>query len=92
MQEKTHSYNILIPYEIIMDKRLTDFEKLLYGEIRILAKKNGYCFATNDYLAKRYNKDERTIRRALKKLNDYLYIITIFDSNSRKIYLFEDYV
>lgn len=85
-------YNILIPNEIINDKDLTDFEKLLYGDIRVLAKKDGYCFASNKYFAKRYNKDIRTVQRAIKNLEDKTHIVVCRDKVERRIYIFSDYI
>lgn len=92
MTKCNNFYNILIPNEIIIDKDLTDFEKLLYGDIRVLAKKDGYCFATNRYFAERYNKDIRTVQRAIRKLENKTYIVVCNNKDERKIYIFNDYI
>lgn len=39
-----------------------------------LSRKNGYCYATNTYLANLFNVSKVTISRKLKKLIDYNYI------------------
>ena len=42
--------------------------------ISSLCAKEGYCFATNDYLAKLFNEPEQTISRKIKKLEQKGYI------------------
>lgn len=80
----------MIPYEILIDTTLAPLDKILYGEIRTLSKKSGYCFATNNYFAKKYNVSIDTIKRSLKRLKDNTHIVVINDKGKRKIYSFSN--
>ena len=66
-KSSSHFY-ILIPSEVITNSELTDGAKLLYGEILILAAKNDFCFATNDYFAKLNSVSKRTVNNWLHEL------------------------
>ena len=69
------AYDILIPGTIRNDKRLRFKEQLLYAEIRGLCELEGYCWASNPFLAQRMSVTTRTIRRWLKKLKNCGHII-----------------
>lgn len=62
--------------------------KLLYGEITALCGKEGYCWATNGYFAKLYDKTESTISVWISHLvkNDFI-DIEIEENYKRKIFL-----
>jgi len=62
------SYYAIIPADVRYDKRLTDGAKLLYGEITALCNQKGYCWASNSYFAKLYNKNNSTISRWINQL------------------------
>lgn len=52
-QENVGYYSV-IPATVLYNKELKANEKLLYAIITSLACKEGYCFATNKYLAEKY--------------------------------------
>lgn len=86
------SYWAVIPAEVRYDDNLSADEKLMYGELTCLTSAYGYCWASNAYFAKLYNKSERTIQRWLGNLEKYGYItrdINQKDTNNaeRKIYM-----
>ena len=84
------NYYAVVPYPVLSDSRLTDFEKLLYAVISGLANSKGYCFATNAYFMGFFSKSERTIQYGISKLTklEYIYLdINQDDGNSRKIYI-----
>ena len=56
-------YYMNIPAFVWDDKELLKKPKaiLLYGHIATLANKKGYCWATNEYFAKRLKVDKRTV-------------------------------
>lgn len=82
------SYYAIIPAPVRYDKRLTDKQKLLYGEITALANKEGFCYATNGYFAKLYECTEQTISASISNLQKCGYLfIEISECYQRKIYI-----
>lgn len=79
----------------LFDKEIKDELALLIA-ISSLSAQYGYCFATNDYLAKEFNANTTTISRKLKKLEDKGYLKIEYKRNGnviteRKIYINELY-
>ena len=69
--ENKIGYYAVIPSSILFDEDVKPNEKLLYAVITVLANKEGYCFASNSYLAKLLNVEPHTISKwvsHLKKL------------------------
>lgn len=50
----------IIPATVLYNKELKANEKLLYAIITSLACKEGYCFATNKYLAEKLDVNPKT--------------------------------
>ena len=84
MQKENPTYYAVIPANVRYDKRLTDFEKLLYGEITVLTNKSGYCWATNNYFSELYEKTEKTISRSVTNLANCGYITTTINFDGVK--------
>lgn len=82
---KKPNFYIIITAKEMFDNRLTDFEKLLIGQIRTLTKKNGYAYAKNKYLSQINGKSERTIKRAIGKLKKLEYIKVWYISKNKEI-------
>ena len=60
---------------------------MLYALISALTTKNGYCWATNDYITEFFGFSERTIQRLLKSLEQGGYIrVEIGQNKHRAIY------
>ena len=68
------SYFGIIPATVRYNKKISPNAKLLYSELTALADKHGYCFATNEYFAAIYEKDDKTISRWVSSLRDEGYI------------------
>lgn len=90
--EQRVSYYIVIPAPIYDDETLKDSAKLLYGLISSLINEKGYCFASNEYLAKKRKTTPENISRLLKELEKKEYIIIIYLRDgaivkNRKIYI-----
>ena len=64
----------IMPNKILHDKKLSAVALKVYMDISSLCASKGYCWATNDYFANLYGVDVRTIARALKDLDKYIYI------------------
>lgn len=86
--EERPSYFSITPASVRYDERLTDGEKILYGEITALANKDGYCYATNGYFARLYKRTESTISVRISNLQKCGYInVVIEDNYKRRIYI-----
>ena len=72
--EARPSYWAVLPAEIRYDDRIPASAKLLYAEISSLTGREGYCWAENDYFARLYQINERTVRRLLDALAEHGYI------------------
>ena len=64
----------ILPKKISRDPKITAFAKILYSDISSLCAERGYCWATNDYFARVFNVNSRTISRAIQELEPYLII------------------
>ena len=96
-EEKIHgSIYYVIPAQVFEDKDLEDSEKMFYGLLSGLAFSNGFCFASDAYLAKRKGVDERTISRWLEKLEKKGYVRRDTKKNGmfwdRKIFIMHSHV
>lgn len=67
-EEGEQSYFVVIPTYLFTDNKLSWKLKQLYGRIVSLCKKEGFCWASNRYLANEVKISERTVRRYLQKL------------------------
>lgn len=78
----------IIPASVMHSKDLDASQKCLYGQIAGLAKRGGYCWASNKYLAEMNGVSERHIQRMLKDLENHEFIRIELDSKrNRRIYL-----
>lgn len=80
---------IKIPIKVLKNFKLSDFQKILYGQILMLTHSKGYCFASNSTLSRMLGKKSNdTITRGLKKLREEKYIeIKNYLGPDRKIYI-----
>ena len=91
--ENLIGYYSVIPATILYNKELKANEKLLYAIINSLINKEWYCFATNEYLAKKLGVHRKTVSNWITHLEEKKFIIreVIKDENQhvakRKIYL-----
>ena len=68
------NYYTVMPAIIRYDNRLKPNEKILYSEIVTLASKNGYCYASNKYLAELYGVSIVTISNWINNLINLGYL------------------
>ncbi len=62
MKEKQNvGYYSIIPSTVLYNKNLKANEKILYAIITSLSNKEGYCFASNKYLAEKLNVGANTV-------------------------------
>lgn len=71
------------------DNRLTFLERLLLIEIMSLSKKEGYCWATNEYFKNLFGVSKQTISKSISSLSKYGYIVLKYDkkekNNSKRV-------
>jgi hypothetical protein len=81
------SYYTIMPANVRYDKRLSLGAKILYGEIHMLTRQKGYCWATNKYFALMYDWSKKTISRHISDLEKYGYITSkvIYVADSKEI-------
>lgn len=70
------SYFAIITGPVLDNQELADSAKILYGRVTSLADREGYCWASNRYLAEISRCGERTITRLLTQLEDLGFIET----------------
>ena len=71
---RTPSYTAYIPSKVRYDRDLKPNAKLLYAEINALADYKGYCWATNEYLAKLLDISRRTVQELVSALAEKGYV------------------
>jgi len=87
---KQPNFYSILPAHVRYSDILSDFEKILFSEIVALSNALGYCYASNTYFAKVYNKSTRTISQAINNLAKYDYIkiyIDVGNGNKRRLYV-----
>lgn len=73
---------------VILDKTISDGAKVLYSLISGLTIKDGYCWASNQYLSEQLGVGESTIKNRLEELCSAGHVQRIVEDNyRRKIYL-----
>ena len=95
MKESKESigYYSVIPATVLYNKELKANEKLLYAIITSLACKEGYCFASNKYLAEKLDVKPKTVSIWISDLRDkdFITVELIRNENNqiiqRKIYI-----
>ena len=70
MGEIYRSLYSVIPARVRDDHTLRPNAKLLYGELSALAQAEGYCWASNAYLAEQLGISKRTVEDLLRQLKE----------------------
>lgn len=83
-QRNRVGYYSIIPSKILYNKELKANEKLLYAMITSLANKEGYCFASNKYLAEKLDVNPKTISSWISDLKNRKFIIVELIRNENK--------
>jgi len=61
---------------------LTDFQKLLFGEINQLAENYGICENSDGYFAELYQKPESIVKKGIRKLKELNFLFEFKDSET----------
>lgn len=73
--DRQPAYDAVIPARVRYDPELPDKAKLLYGEIRALASREGYCWASTAYFCRLYGVSDECINGHLRALEKQGHII-----------------
>jgi len=73
-EENQIAYYAVIPSTVLFSEKLKANEKLLYAVITVMSNKEGYCFASNSYLAKLFNSQPHTISNWISNLNKLKFV------------------
>jgi len=92
MDKEKPNFYAIIPANVRYASDLSELQKLLYGEITALADKHGYCFASNSYFARLYNKTTKWISATIGDMGKKWYLRLEQKKEEwwyRKIYIWE---
>lgn len=93
IEKEEAGYFIVIPAPVLRDDSITDKAKLLYGVISSLIKEKGFCYASNQFLADKYDMTVETVSRLITKLEKAGHICRVIEKDesgqitARKLYL-----
>lgn len=73
-QTPESSYFLIVTFAVISDNRLNDFQKLMFAAITGLCRQKGYCWATNKYFEKLFNRKETQVSQAISALVEFGYL------------------
>ena len=73
-QENRIGYYSIIPSTILFNKELKANEKLLYAIITVLPNKEGYCSASNAYLAEKLNAKSHIVSKWVSHLKSLEFV------------------
>ena len=71
--ENKPAYYAIIPSEVRYCEELKFAERLLYGEITVLAGKEGYCFATNRFFKFIIKKEKQNPEKLTQEEQNQFY-------------------
>ncbi len=78
---------IILDDNILKSNSINSTDKLVYGVIKALTNNKGYCYASNEYIAKKLNLSKRTITNSIRKLKRAKYIRVETINYQRFIYI-----
>lgn len=64
----------IMPNRVLFDPEISSTAKLVFVFISSLCAKEGFCWASNEYLADQFGVGKTTISQAISQLKDYLVI------------------
>ena len=82
-EENQIGYYAVIPSSVLFNENLKANEKLLYAVITVMSNKEGYCFASNSYLAKLFNSQPHTISNWISNLNKLNFVCVELIKNDK---------
>lgn len=93
-KQPQQNYYAFLPAPVLNDNDLKPNEKILYAVITSLTHREGYCYASNAYLAERFDVTRQTVSNWISNLKEKGYLtvkINEGEGNRRHIYTAESY-
>jgi uncharacterized phage protein (TIGR02220 family) len=85
--KKDPGFNCFVPYALVTDETATSGAVRLYAIVSSLVLKEGYCYASNAYLASELNISDRAIRLIIAELVEKGWFeVRYYNNNVRHIY------
>lgn len=78
-----HNWYAVITAKVLLDKNLTETQKLLIALISNLSNEKGFCFASNKYLGDQLNKSAVTIQQNIAQLEEMGYLNRVIELDSK---------
>lgn len=75
---------VFIPEKIWLDTNLSPIEKLFWGEVHALDKKEG-CYARNEHFSSFFQITDRRVRQIIASLESKKYVFKFFDARNHRI-------
>jgi len=82
-EENKIGYYAIIPSTVLFNEDVKANEKLLYAVITVLANKEGYCFASNGYLAGLLNAQPHTVSKWVSHLKELGFVFVDIIKNDK---------
>lgn len=87
-KEKVNTSNFsFLPAYVRLSKEISELDKIIFAEIGALTYLEGYCYASNDYIAQLHGKTERTISACISRLAQRGFVSIVYVNNRRRIYI-----
>ena len=92
LKEKFEGMFVQLPIEAITDKKLTKMDLSIYGLIRLLRHKKGYCWASNETIAIILGFSRIKTSTSINKLIKLNYLqVSRKSEKSKTRYLFDNF-
>ncbi len=79
------SFYVVLPVSVLERRDISVTSKVVYAEICALARRSGYCYASNAHLAEKTGTSERSVTRSVAQLSERNMIAIQFSSCSKGV-------
>jgi len=79
------SFYAILPATVRYDKELSSSEKIFYCEITAMSKKEGYCWASNNYFAELYGVSTSTVSSWCSSLKEKGHVVIEYEREGKQV-------
>ena len=81
------TYYSILYANVRYSKELSDFEKVLFSDILALTNAKGFCFATNNYFARAFDKSKVHISNSINNIRKagFIDVKMVYRNNSKEV-------